>query len=300
MQQSLTQYKTFFEVAKSENVSKASRILLISQPAVSKSIKKLEDSLGVKLFDRTTVGLNLTPEGKLLYEHLTTAFNHINDAELKLKTFSNINFGHIRIGASQSLLRHLLMSYINIYTREYPNIRLSVATMHTNKCFEKLAEKKIDIAFSHKNDKKYKEIEFKPLLDIHYCFVASKEYMSYFSKVFPDNPDYFANGNILLLDKKNSTREYIDKIFDENKVIPRQVMEVNNSETLVDFAKNGVGIAFVIEEFVEDELDKKQLVKIPIKFKLPKTQVGYAYNKSNVSKELQGLLAILDGGIKQS
>ena len=74
MQQSLTQYKTFYEVAKSENVSKASRILLISQPAVSKSIKKLEDSLGVKLFDRTTVGLNLTSEGKLLYEHLTTAF----------------------------------------------------------------------------------------------------------------------------------------------------------------------------------------------------------------------------------
>ena len=298
MQQSLTQYKTFYEVAKSENVSKASRVLLISQPAVSKSIKKLEESLGVKLFDRTTIGLNLTAEGKLLYEHLTQAFNNITDAELKLKTFSNINFGHIRIGASQSLIKHLLMSYISIYAREYPNIRLSVSTMHTNKCFEKLTEKKIDLAFLHKSSKNYKEIEYVSLLDIHYCFVASKEYISYFSKIFKDDPDYFANGNILLLDKKNTTRDYIDKIFDTHKIIPRQIMEVNNTETMIDFAKNGVGIACVVEEFIQDELDKKQLVKLPIKFKIPKYSVGYAYNKTNISKELSDFLNVINTGKK--
>ena len=298
MQQSLTQYKTFYEVAKSENVSKASRVLLISQPAVSKSIKKLEESLGVKLFDRTTIGLNLTAEGKLLYEHLTQAFNNITDAELKLKTFSNINFGHIRIGASQSLIKHLLMSYISIYAREYPNIRLSVSTMHTNKCFEKLTEKTIDLAFLHKSSKNYKEIEYVSLLDIHYCFVASKEYISYFSKIFKDDPDYFANGNILLLDKKNTTRDYIDKIFDTHKIIPRQIMEVNNTETMIDFAKNGVGIACVVEEFIQDELDKKQLVKLPIKFKIPKYSVGYAYNKTNISKELSDFLNVINTGKK--
>ena len=298
MQQSLTQYKTFYEVAKSENVSKASRILLISQPAVSKSIKKLEESLGVKLFDRTTVGLNLTAEGKLLYDHLTTAFNYINDVELKLKTFSNINFGHIRIGASQSLIKHLLMSYISIYAREHPNIRLSVTTMHTNKCFEKLTEKKIDLAFLHKNNNTYKEIEYVSLLDIHYCFVASKEYISYFSKVFEKDPDYFTNGNILLLDKKNTTRDIIDNVFDANKIIPRQIMEVNNTETMIDFAKNGVGIACVVEEFIQDELDKKQLVKIPVKFKIPKYSVGYAYNKTNISKELSDFLDVISSGKK--
>ena len=298
MEQSLSQYKTFYEVAKSENISKASRILLISQPAVSKSIKKLESSLGIKLFDRTTVGLNLTAEGKLLYEHLTSAFNQINDAELKLKTFSNINFGHIRIGASQSLIKHLLMSYINIYTREYPNIRLSINTLHTTKGYERLSEKKIDIAFLHKSDINYKEIEFKPLLDIHYCFAASKDYMSYFNKVFPNNPDYFTNGNILLLDKRNTTRDYIDKIFDQHKIIPRQIMEVNNTEALIDFAKNGVGIAFVTEEFIKEDLDKKLLVKIPIKFKIPKQTVGYAYNKTNISRELSDFLNVINSNAK--
>lgn len=293
MQQSLTQYKTFYEVAKSENVSKASRILLISQPAVSKSIKKLEEALGVKLFDRTTVGLNLTKEGKILYDHLTTAFNHINDAELKLKTFSNINFGHLRIGVSETLCKHILMPYLNIYTREYPNIRLSVTTMHTQKMLERLSEKKIDFAILHQKDYNFKEIEYVPLLDVHDCFVASKDYLSYFSKVFPNKPDYFVNGNILLLDKKNATREYIDKIFEENGVVPSQILEVNNTEILIDLAKNSVGIAAVIKEFVQKELEEKELIEIPTKIKFPKRNVGFAYNKTNISKELNDFLNII-------
>ena len=146
--------------------------------------------------------------------------------------------------------------------------------------------------------KNYKEIEYVSLLDIHYCFVASKEYISYFSKIFKDDPDYFANGNILLLDKKNTTRDYIDKIFDTHKIIPRQIMEVNNTETMIDFAKNGVGIACVVEEFIQDELDKKQLVKLPIKFKIPKYSVGYAYNKTNISKELSDFLNVINTGKK--
>ena len=76
-------------------------------------------------------------------------------------------------------------------------------------------------------------------------------------------------------------------------------MEVNNTETMIDFAKNGVGIACVVEEFVQDELDKKQLVKIPIKFKIPKYSVGYAYNKTNISKELSDFLDMIKSGKKK-
>ena len=293
MQQSLSQYKTFYEVAKAENVSKAARILLISQPAVSKSIKKLESSLGIKLFDRTTVGTNLTKEGKLLFDYLTTAFNYINDAELKLKTFSNINFGHLRIGSSETLCKRLLMSYINIYTRTYPNIRLSINTMHTPKAYERLEEKKIDLALVYKKDNLYKDIVFIPLLKIEDCFVASKEYMEYFNKVFNNNIDYFSNGNILLLDKKNITREAIDLLFEKHNIVPRQILEINNMELLIDLAKNSVGIAAVIKEFVKEELDEKKLIEIPINFKMPKRIVGFAYNKNNITKELNDFLNII-------
>lgn len=293
MQQSLSQYKVFYEVAKSENVSKAARILIISQPAVSKSIKKLEKSLGVKLFDRTSVHLNLTKEGRLLYDYLTIAFNQINDAELKLKTFSEINFGHLRIGSTETLCKHLLMPYINTYTKEHPNIRLSINTMHATKAYERLEEKKIDLALLYKNDTNSKDIVFIPVLDIHCCFVSSKEYIDYFNIVFPNNPDYFTNGNLLLLNKKNSIRDTIDLVFDKNNIIPRQILEINNMELLVDLAKNNVGIAAVIKEFVKEDLHNKSLIEIPINLKFPKHIVGFAYNKSNINKELDDFLSII-------
>ena len=293
MQQSLSQYRTFYEVARSENVSKAAKILLISQPAVSKSIKKLESSLGVKLFDRTTVGLNLTKEGRLLFEYLTTAFNHINDAELKLKTFSSINFGHLRIGATQTLCKNLLMSYLNIYTREHPNIRLSINTMHATKAYERLEDKKIDLALLYKRDTNFKDINYIPLLDIHICFVASKKYLEYFNQVFSDNPDYFANGNIMIVDKKNTIRETVDTVFEKNNIVPRQILEINNMEMCIDLAKNSVGIAVAVKEFIHNELKSEELVEIPLKFKFPKKSVGFAYNKNNLSKELNDFLEII-------
>ena len=185
------------------------------------------------------------------------------------------------------------MSYINIYTREYPNIRLKITTMHAAKAYERLEEKKIDIALVHKRESHYKDIAFIPLMDLHDCFVASKSYLDYFHKIYTGKPDYFSNGNILLLDKKNASRELLDKAFDENNITPRQILEINNMGILIDLAKNGVGIAAVVKEFIKQELENKELIEIPIKNKHQKRPVGFAYNKNNISKELENFLEII-------
>ena len=130
-------------------------------------------------------------------------------------------------------------------------------------------------------------------MDLHDCFVASKSYLDYFHKIYTGKPDYFSNGNILLLDKKNASRELLDKAFDENNITPRQILEINNMGILIDLAKNGVGIAAVVKEFIKQELENKELIEIPIKFKLQKRPVGFAYNKNNISKELENFLEII-------
>ena len=63
MEQNLSQYKIFYEVAKAGNISKAAKELYISQPAISKAISKLEDSLGLSLFTRSSRGVQLTARG---------------------------------------------------------------------------------------------------------------------------------------------------------------------------------------------------------------------------------------------
>ena len=74
MEQNLSQYRIFYAVAKAGNISRAAKELYISQPAISKSISKLEDSLNTVLFTRNSRGVQLTDEGQVLFEHTRDAF----------------------------------------------------------------------------------------------------------------------------------------------------------------------------------------------------------------------------------
>ena len=85
MEQNLSTYRIFFEVAKQGNISKAAESLYISQPAISKTIVRLEDNLNVKLFKRNSRGVSLTEEGEVLFRHVEEAIHHIEEAESALQ-----------------------------------------------------------------------------------------------------------------------------------------------------------------------------------------------------------------------
>ena len=76
MYQNLSSYRIFYTVANTKNISKAAKELYISQPAISKSIQKLEESLGTKLFERSSRGVALTDSGELLYTHVNLPLKH--------------------------------------------------------------------------------------------------------------------------------------------------------------------------------------------------------------------------------
>ena len=85
MEQNLSQYKIFYDVAKAGNISRAAKELYISQPAISKAIGKLEDSLGLSLFTRSSRGVQLTAEGEILYQHTRDAFEALERGEQELR-----------------------------------------------------------------------------------------------------------------------------------------------------------------------------------------------------------------------
>ena len=115
-------YKIFYVVASHLNITKASKELMISQPAISKSIKTLENQLGGTLFIRTKRGVNLTEEGKIFYNYVKDAMTIINNAENKFKDLINLETGTIRIGISQTLTKHFLLPYLEIFHKTYPKI----------------------------------------------------------------------------------------------------------------------------------------------------------------------------------
>lgn len=323
MEQNLNYYHIFYEVAKAGNISKAAKNLYISQPAVSKSITKLEDNLSHPLFLRSKRGVKLTEEGKILYEHLQRAFSSIETAEKMLNRIDEFGLGQIRIGVSTSLCKHILLPYLQDFISENPHIKVSIACNPTYETIHMLKEDKIDIGLICDTELE-KEHQYMPLRSIQDTFVATQTYIDnlnlreqehlpdklsfpqentasdrippvagllFFNEVpAATSPQHTLSGreiieksNLMLLDKGNISRQYIDAYMKDELIEPGQILEINNMDLLIDFASIGMGVACVVREFVTSYIESGQVVEIPLDHEISKRSVGFVYNSRTMN-----------------
>lgn len=287
MNQNLSSYWIFYTVANAGNISKAAKELYISQPAISKSIQKLEESLNCKLFSRSSRGVILTEEGSLLYDHVREAFETLGAGEEKLKRSIELGVGHLKIGVSSTLCKYMLLPYLKEFIRRYPHISISINCQSTNDTLKLLDDNKIDIGLIGKPDN-LKNINFYFLENIEDTFVATSEYIHNLNMRGIKNDEILENSTLMLLDKNNMSRKYIDDYFQDNEITIADSIDISNMDLLIDFAKIGVGIACVIKSFVSKELEDGHLVEIPLSIPIHQREVGFAY-KDNIkpSKSLE-------------
>lgn len=313
MDQQLSMYKIFNTVATTCNISHAAKELYISQPAISKSISKLEDSLGVTLFVRNSRGVRLTEEGKLLYEYTKSAFETLTQGEANIKKIHELGIGHLRIGVSTTLCKYILLPYLNSFVSTYPHIKITIECQSTFHTINLLEQNKLDIGLIGKPDT-MKNIMFHPITSIEDVFVATESYLknlcvrepsSVPETIFQHNlpnvisnksNDLFRVANVMLLDENNMTRLYIDEYFTRNNIETNQILQVSNMDLLIEFAKIGLGVSCVIKEFIRDELKKGLLLEIPLEKPLEKREVGFAHSTtSNLSETTQKFIEFLRG-----
>lgn len=283
MEQSLSLYKIFYSVAKNLNISHASKELFISQPAISKSIKKLEENLNTKLFIRNSRGVTLTNEGNILYDYVKTAFSSIKAGEDQLRKINDLGIGNIRLGVSSTLCKYIMLEYLKEFIEANPHIKISISCQSTNQTLKMIEENKVDVGLIGRPSL-LKNIDFFPIEEIEDVFVASKSYIENL-KIRDDSSNIFNSAALMLLDKDNMTRQYIDDYLSVNHIEINDVIEVSNMELLIEFAKIGMGISCVIKEFIKNELENKILVQIPLGIPIHKREIGFAYNKSAVLTE---------------
>ena len=278
MNQNLSSYWIFYTVANAGNISKAAKELYISQPAISKSIQKLEESLNCKLFLRSSRGVLLTEEGSLLYDHVREAFESLSEGEEKLKRSIELGVGHLQIGVSTTLCKYLLLPYLKEFIHQNPHVNISIKCQSTYETLKLLDENKIDIGLIGKTEN-LKGISFYPLETIEDIFVANNEYLDNLKARGVNRDQILENSTLMLLDKNNITRQYIDDFFQENHITVADSIDVSNMDLLIDFAKIGVGCACVIKNFVENELADGTLLEIPLPIDIPKREVGFAFKE---------------------
>ena len=289
MDQALSSYKVFYEVAKAGNISKAAKRLFISQPAISKSIVRLEDQVGVKLFHRNSRGVHLTAEGEILFAHVQDAFEYIERGEEELKRIKDFDVGHLRVGSSASLCKFILIPYLKEYLKRYPHMKLTIENDDTLSTVQKIENHKLDVGLVAYSSFKH-GTHFLKIMDVEDMFVCTPTYLQHFHELEGEQADVFEQGTLILLDRENVTRRYIDEYFKEEGIVPHKVLEISTMDLLIEFAKIGLGVSAVVREFVLQELREGTLVEVPLKNPIRKRQVGFIYQDGNQNDALKTFL----------
>lgn len=274
-------YRIFYCVANNGNITKASEELNISQPAISKSIKNLEEQLGGQLFIRTKRGVILTEEGKEFYNYIKQAIEYINNAENKFTDLINLETGSIKIGISTTLTKEFLLPYLEKFHSLYPKIDIQIATNLTSELFLKLKNGLIDIVILNLNEKNYgNDIEIIKCRKINDCFVVNSNYKELLNKEISIKE--LNNYPLILQAKGSNTREFLDNFAKANNVILKPNIELASYTLVVEFAKIGWGIGYATKDYIKKQLNNKELFELKLKEKIPNRYIGIALSKSHI------------------
>ena len=293
MESNLNLYYIFYTVAECKNISAAAKELYISQPAISKAISKLESNLSTTLFIRNSRGVSLTQEGEYLYNQVKHAFVCIRNGEERIKKMNELGVGHITIGVSTTLCKFVLLPYLNEYIKKNPHIKIKICCQTSSETITALENGSIDIGFIGLPEK-IKGFVSSPLMEIHDTFVTTTNYIEHLKireGVTEDN--LFDHAVFMMLNSENISRKYVEHYLSSHSIELTDIMEVGNMDLLIEFAKIDLGIACVIREFVQTELDTKELIEILPGNVIPKRDVGFLYRHSTL-KENPAIDAFID------
>ena len=267
-------YRVFYVVAKNKHMTKASQELHISQPAISQSIKKLEEQLGGTLFLRSNKGMELTEEGKMFYEYIKGALELINNAENEFTSFKDLSKGEIKIGCSTTLTKLILIDSIKKIHNTYPNINISITNDLTRNLINDLKLGKLDFVIFNESNIKENNLHLEKIKELKQGFV-------YNPKFFNDEINNFEELNslpLILPKEESNSRKLLDYIALQNgvKLIPK--MEVVSQELITEFVNIGLGVGFVIIDLATKNY--KNLKELNINKKISNINIYLATNKS--------------------
>ena len=267
-------YRVFFVVAKHKHMTKASEELHISQPAISQSVKKLEEQLGGTLFLRSNKGMELTEEGKMFYEYVKGALELINNAENEFTSFKNLDKGEIKIGCSTTLTKLVLLDALKRFHPNYPNININITNDLTSNLINDLKIGKLDFVIFNESNIKESNLNLQKIKELKQGFVYNPLFYKDEVKSFEDLNNY----PLILQKEESNSRKLLDYIALNNnvKLIPK--MEVVSQELITEFTNIGLGIGFVIIDLAKRNFN--DLEELKLNKKIPNINVYLATNKS--------------------
>ena len=268
-------YKIFYVVAELNSFSRAAEFLHISQPAISYSIKELENQLNTNLFIRENRKIKLTEDGEKLMYYLHKAFNEINVAEKVILEGKGIISGTVKLGIYSHLALILLPNILKDFNEKYPEVKFEIFTSSSEELKEKLKIRELDFIITQ-YPLLFEESEVfteEKLFELENIFFTTKHYHDLYEKNKLDELP------LLLPFRGYVDIDMLDELLRDKKFKIKNTYRIYAFDLTKKLVLNDFGIGWGPKKCIEDELEKKELYEIFLNFKTPNTKFSITYNK---------------------
>lgn len=238
------------EIAKHKSFSKASSTLFISQPALSKAIKRLEEELGVAIFIRDNVSVSLTKAGEIFLEDAQKILTISNQIAKKMNELAETKKKNLRIGSSQFYIKYYLPNFMPEFNRLFPNINIEIMEGVSTINEKKILDHEIDVAIVPLPiaiPKIKYEVIYEETIQFAFCKANSKNLIMYNDATKNGYFDlsYFKDSPFVLLKNGFKMRHVAEAICQEFGFSPNVILETENSDTVNSLINNDYGVSFV-------------------------------------------------------
>lgn len=257
--------KVFFAVSRRLSFTKAAHELFITQPAVTKHIKELEEQLGVALFMRHGNNISLTPAGRILSKYAEHVFQTYAALENELAQLSDSANGAIRIGASTTLAQYVLPKILAEFKASHPAIQFSFISGNSEYIEQQIIESNADVAIVE-GDSRHPQIMYEPFVKDEIVLVSKPG--TKWAQKGEIKPAQLLSIPLVLREQGSGTLEVITKSLKKHDIRVKELkveVELGSTESIKQYLLHSESAAFLSIHAITKELQRRELTILDIK-----------------------------------
>lgn len=264
-------YRVFCCAARHRSFSRAAQELMTSQPAVSRSIAALEQQLQCRLFQRTGRGISLTPEGRRLYETVSSGCQALEEAEGRMAAARALETGAIRIGTTELAMRYVLIAAIGQFQRQHPGVKFRVGSHSANAALDDLREGEVDLAVVPAPVSPCAPLQQERLLSFRDSFIAGPPFRALKGQVL--SLRQLGDYPMICLTPDTSSRQFLEQLCRRSDTAISADMEVSTADLVLPLVREGLGIGFLPQLLAQEAIAKEEVFALTLRESVPRRQI---------------------------
>lgn len=271
-------YRIFFYVAKYHSFTRAAKVLMNSQPNITRAMNNLEQELGCRLFLRSNRGVALTPEGERLLTHVQIALEQLQAGEAELAGEKALQSGYLSIGASEIALHGLLLPVLRSFRLSYPGVHIQITNHSTPQAVEAVRNGTVEFAAVSTPTGAVRPLRELALAEYRDILIAGPHFAALAGRVLSLSD--LSHYPLICLGRNTKTYEFYDRLFAAHGQLLQPDVEAATTDQILPLVRHDLGLGFLPPGFAAEALQKGEVFQVALDEPLPVRQICLVWDHS--------------------